>query len=1185
MNGTIDFTNTSFRGTIKIRMRLESKFVLPVVVFLSVISWVTSQKSVVSFSVQEEQDALTKVGNIASRSLLYENVTTEVFDQLSFQILTQGNQDASYFTIDETVSTLLTASKLDREEICPDMSTCLLEFSVAVYIKDRETEVVDLYKIIGVEVILEDINDNPPEFPRKYETIPISENSPVDAEYFLRGATDLDTGVGNSVQTYIMEPQNEMFGLKVLENNDGSTDLNLVVKYPLDRESRHEYHLVIYAVDGGSPIRTGSVNVNISITDQNDNSPVFLDKEYNITVQENTPVNTSILVVTATDADSGDNGLVSYQFSSRTSSKITEVFAINRTTGEITLLSTLDYEESAQKDRTFQIEALDNASPPKSAKVKVTVNIADINDNYPQININLPPGGTAISEAAERGSFVAHVAVFDLDAGVNGEIRCKIQGNDFQLEDFKIENNYKVVLNKQLDHEEMEMYEVKIDCEDGGSPPKSNTTSFTVIVEDINDNPPVFSKQIYELTIQEETHTSTTIQVTATDADSGNNGKITYGLLGANPEKFYINTRSGLIITHDAFDREQTPNIIFKVLAWDAGAEPETATATVQINITDINDNAPVFPSHPVHLEIMENDASSFAVLSVTDPDFGPNGQFTLHFPQNDYLDKYFKFHPDTGKISALQGIDREKTPYFSFWVTAVDKGIPQMSSSAEVILTIKDDNDNIPAITYPHNFNKTCRITIAAPVGLLITMIEATDSDEGKNAQLLYFIDSGDPRGLFKMNVSTGRISVARKMEEKDADEYNLEIAVRDNGDIQRTSWANLKIIVEPTNATILGRPEEEGQTNVMIVVIFVIITVVLSIAIIAIIFVIRHIDRRNRASAVPKIDENRYYDAAPRADESMSASSNMSKDSDTELLKKRAKKEVSFSINGDGDTINNSSLTNVTSFSTVKTMPSYMTMDYKPEDSQNSTWLGSNTTSTESKFGSYGEKEISSLTDSQLHHAIHQLQQDPAHQLWLQPVKEEEARKLMTALKKADDNHSQTSAETGTSDSGRGGSEEDINSNRGHTLSDSEENRSFYTDNRQRSGNKAMPRRLPPPIPTDNSYQRNISFSDDSVNANTTVASYKKAALKSPSLSEFKTPMKTRDLFFISGRSQGDTFLNSQMTTPGMPYSVGDIDDVSEMATCRDDASTTTSGSYTINPEDLCNEIDELFFKDVIV
>ena len=915
---------------------IESKFVLRVTVILTVISWINAQESLVRYDVKEEQDSLTKVGNIATDSLLYDNVTTEVFDQMSFQILTQGNQDASYFIIDKDVSTLKTASRLDREDICPDKETCLLKFSVAVYIKDKETEVVDLYKIIEVHVNLQDINDNPPVFPRTNETIPISENSPVESEYFLRGATDLDTGAGNSVQSYVMEPMNEVFALKVLENNDGTTDLNIVVKYPLDRETRKEYHLVIYAVDGGDPIRTGSVNVNITITDQNDNAPVFSQSEYNITVQENSQVNTSILVVTATDADAGENGLVSYKFSSRTSSKITDVFTVNETTGEITLLNVLDYEESSQKFRTFQVEAFDNAMPPRSARVKVTVNIADINDNYPQININLPPGGTKVLESAEEGSFVAHVAVFDLDDGINGEVNCNIQGNDFRLEDFKIENNYKVVLNRQLDHEDKELHDVRIDCHDGGNPPKSNSTTFTVIVEDINDNAPQFDKQIYELTIQEETHTSTTIPVHAVDADSSDNGKVTYGLLDADPEKFFINARTGLIFTHDAFDHESTPKIEFKVLAWDAAEEPKTSTASVRINITDINDNAPIFPSHPVHLELMENDPTSFTTLSVLDPDSGLNGQFTLHFPQNDYLNKYLKFEPARGRISAQQGIDREQIPYFSFWVTAVDKGIPLMSSSAEVILTIRDDNDNIPAITYPHNFNKTVRITIAAPEGLLITFVQATDSDEGKNAQLSYFIDSVDPepRGLFKMNVSTGKISVGRTMESKDVDEYKLEIAVRDNGDIKRTSYTTLKVIVEPTNATVFESMTDDGQQNIMIVVIFVVITIVLSLAIIAVIFVIRHIDRRNKTPAIPKTEcENRYYDAAPRADESMSASSNVSKDSDTELLKKRAKKEVSFSINEDCDTVNNSTLTNVTSFSTVKNMPSYMTMEYKPE------------------------------------------------------------------------------------------------------------------------------------------------------------------------------------------------------------------------------------------------------------
>lgn len=141
-----------------------------------------------------------------------------------------------------------------------------------------------------------------------------------------------------------------------------------------------------------------------------------------------------------------------------------------------------------------------------------------------------------------------------------------------------------------------------------------------------------------------------------------------------------------------------------------------------------------------------------------------------------------------------------------------------------------------------------------------------------------------------------------------------------------------------------------------------------------------------------------------------------------------------------------------------------------------------------------------------------------------------------------------------------------------------------SNYLYNRRSQNDKLMPRRPPPPIPT-NTYPRNISFSDDSVTANTTVASYNQVLPCSPSL-KYETPLKQHELFTISGICERDTYLDTQITTPGLPYSVEDIETMSEMATtCRDDASTTTSGSYTINPDELCNEIDELFFKDVIV
>ncbi|KAH3833365.1 hypothetical protein DPMN_106672 [Dreissena polymorpha] len=764
------------------------------------------------------------------------------------------------------------------------------------------------------------------------------------------------------------------------------------------------------------------------------------------------------------------------------------------------------------------------------------------------------------------------------------KITCKVLGDDFRLEDFKIANNYKVIVNKPLDYEVKNSYDVTIECTDDGTPPNTNHTSFVVQIEDVNDNYPDFKLKRYELTFQEEIFQSMIVKADATDKDSGSNGKITYGLEPGSDKRFMVNPQTGLITANTVFDRETDPKIILHVLAWDGGDPSLTSTATVVINITDINDNSPRFPSNPLTIQLLEGEAYQSVNLNVTDPDAGFNGQFVLTFPKNDYLGEYFEFNSVTGEIKTLKSIDREQIPYFKFWVSAVDKGIPQKSSSAEVILYIVDKNDNIPAISYPNNANNTKVIPVSAPAGFLIATVLATDKDDGLNAQLLYFIDMGDKRELFKMDVNTGQVSVGRAMTELDAESYKLEIAVRDNGEPQRTAMATLNIIVEPANMTMSPLVEEENKQNIMLVAVIVGITLVVSIAIIASIFIIRYVDKRNCSRTPPpvKLEENRFYDMAMKVDESMSGSSNVSKDSDMELLRKqRAKKEVSFSMDEDfSDPSNNSTLTNVTNMSTMK--PPYLSMIHKiPEDSQSSTWLGNNTMFSDmNKTDMYTEKELSALTHSQLQGALRQMVGSNSDRHWLQPVREEQAKR---SVRKSDDTHSQTSHDTTTSDSGRGGSEEDIHSSRGQAISDSEESRQYIYRCSNRQTDKMMPRRPPPPIPTE-TYPRNISFSDDSVTANTTVASVK-GPLFSPTLTFYKTPLKQHELFTISGRTKHSTFLESQITTPGLPYSIADIEDMSEMATCRDDASTTTSGSYTINPEDLCNEIDELFFKDVIV
>ncbi|KAL3879715.1 hypothetical protein ACJMK2_032001 [Sinanodonta woodiana] len=997
---------------------------------------VHAQDVTLEYKVREEQDERTFIGNVARDSLLYGNVSSEMFKRMKFSILTQGNEYASLFTIDETTSTLRTARVLDRENECANLKTCVLGFNVAVYIKNPDSENFDIYKIIRIFVTVEDINDNKPTFPNSEIKLEVSESAPVGYEIFTSGAVDRDTGGNNSVQAYKMNPSNEIFGLKVLIDGDGTSDLAIVLNYPLDRETRDFYQLTIEATDGGFPQRTGTLTVNITVSDTNDNPPLFTQNTYNITLPENSKLYTQILILSATDADIGENARLSYMFSNRVANRIKDLFSVDETTGNVSVIGEIDYEV----DRRFQfsVQAVDHGNPFKFSTAAVFISVLDMNDNAPEININVPPGGTKITEAAEVGAFVAHVGVTDLDSGMNGKCLCRIAGDVFRLEEFGIENNYKVVLNKRLDFETAIQHNVTIICEDGGVPKKENRTSFIVRVEDVNDNFPQFTTPTYYASIRENQMPGPKIvQVLAVDIDGGDNGRVLYALHPEAISQFTINPQTGLISANFKFDREKTPEIRFRVLAFDQGDPSLTSTATVVLTVLDENDNAPQFQSDPLYLSVLENRKKEpVGFINVTDPDAQENGQFDLTFPSDPQLLKLFYFDSKTGYIETKESLDREQVSFYEFTVSAVDRGAIPRSSTARVIIRVIDDNDQIPAIAYPNNSNNTVFVPVNSPTGQIITHIEATDSDEGRNAKLWYFVQKGDVKGLFSMDVDSGILTVRKPMNIHDVDTYKLTISVQDNGDNPLTGIATLIIVVAHSNDTAaLPIKEEEGQQNILIVIILILVTVILSVAIIITICVIRRIDRGNRNEPIRKIvEEPRMYEQA-KTEESLSASSNISKDSDMELLKKKAKKEVSFSLE-ESDTWNNSSLTNVTSFSTFKNPTSFNTStDCKDtEDPQSSTsWLENNTLASSdfNKTDSYTDKEISSLTQHQFQVLHHQR---------LPQVHEGDEYQVMALeiLKKTEDANSETSGECGTSDSGRGGSDEDINSNKGHMISD---------------------------------------------------------------------------------------------------------------------------------------------------
>lgn len=1157
-------------------------------------SFTNAQESTtLSYSFREEQMEGTFVGNVARDSLLYGNVTQEEFNLMKFQILTQGNKFALLFKINETSSSLYSKSRLDREELCPAKKDCVLNFNVAVFKSDTKNGNIDLYKIIQINLTLEDTNDNAPVFPKSEIDLTVEEAVSVGYVLYTSAADDKDTGFNNSVQSYELVPQNEMFGLKVTKNLDGSADLGLVVNYKLDRETRDFYQLTIYARDGGFPQRTGTLTVNITVLDFNDNRPLFHSPTYQATVPENTVLKTPVLALSASDADIGENGAFSYRFNSRVLQKITETFAVNETSGQIYLISSLDYEEDKQFQ--FMVEVIDHGRIPLSSSAMVTLDIADINDNAPQINTNFPPGGTLISESAKVGRYVATVSVSDKDLGANGKVVCQIDGDHFNLENLYADM-YKIVIKKSLDYETKKSHNISLTCQDQGIPQQQNTTSFTIYVKDENDNAPVFQSNMYRATIPENQEMfQEIVQVSATDRDSGDYGKVTYFLHTDARNNFTIDPQTGVVTTNEAFDREENSEVRFHVNATDSGIPPLVSSTLIVVSLEDVNDNAPRFKKSHFVLNALEGQENEPTIGTITaeDLDAGSNGQFIFSFVQP--APKAFYLNPLTGIIKCGK-LDREVQSVYNFSVMVTDKGTPPLSSTADVTVIVYDDNDNPPIIHLPNN---TFYVPYTAMPGTLIMSVNATDNDLGNNAKLIYNVDSVTPNNpsIFRLDMNSGNLTVAKAMHLYDSDRYLIHISVKDSGYSQHVTYCFIQVYVTLTNDTgIAIKQKEEPGTNIVIVAVIIVVTIVLSAAIIVVICIIRRLDLGHRNQKSQNNDQEKKMFSSHH-NETISTESSQFSDVP---LKKKNKKEVSFSLSEESDSVNTSSFTNITSFSTSK-HPSGLLLDGKIIDTPQacSSLITNNTMNSGKEPCGDKQYEINCLAYQ------HDLRpQSPSY--WYRQLQEQEAREMEILRQKNDDAHSEASAESATSDSGRGGSEEDIHSNRGHPLSDTDE--PFKTGNHSSKNSSLLHSSYESPIkskilPGSDSYSRNISFSDDSVTANTTVDQLKSkyakqkealvASYANPNLPNFsqsgisaiQTPSRNN---FLIGRTHLDTLDEVSQSAYGLRYSIQDIDTMSDSVATRDDdgASTTTSGSYTINPDELVNEIDNLFFNsDVIV
>ncbi|KAI1899001.1 hypothetical protein AGOR_G00078180 [Albula goreensis] len=514
------------------------------------------------------------------------------------------------------------------------------QLSMEVFANDKE--------ICMIKLEIQDINDNSPTFPSDQIDIDISENAAPGTRFPLASAHDPDAGE-NGLKTYqLTRDDYNIFSLDVKSRGDGTKFPELVVERPLDREERSRHTLILTATDGGEYPRSGTIQINVRVTDSNDNSPMFEQSSYVVEIPENSATGKVLIDLNATDLDEGNNGQVVYSFGGYTPDRVRELFSIDSRTGVIKIQGEIDYEESSVIE--IDIQAKDLGPNPIPGHCKVTVKVIDRNDNSPSIGFVSVRQG-AISEAAPPGTVIALVRVTDKDSGRNGQLQCRVLGNvPFKLEE-NYDNFFTVVTDRSLDREVQDEYNVTIVAKDNGIPPLNSTKSFTVKILDENDNAPRFPKPVYLLQVPENNIPGEYLgSVQAHDPDLGQNGTTKY------------------------FE--------FKVLAKDSGSPHLESNATVRVSVLDVNDNTPV-----IMLPLLQNDTAEIHVprnvgvghiittVRAVDNDYGESGRLTYEISDgND--DHLFEIDPVTGEIRTAHPSWEDVSPV----VELIVKGEPRIN-------------------------------------------------------------------------------------------------------------------------------------------------------------------------------------------------------------------------------------------------------------------------------------------------------------------------------------------------------------------------------------------------------------------------------------------------------------------------------------------------------------------------
>ncbi|XP_068128019.1 protocadherin gamma-C5-like [Hyperolius riggenbachi] len=634
------------------------------------------------YTLTEESEPGTFIGHVA-------NDLGFNAEQISERRLKLGSEESRrYFVIGFENGELLLNEKIDRESLCGFTSSCLLPVEL---ITEKPLELFHF----TVEVL--DINDNSPHFLNNDRLIKIAELATPGLRFPLENAVDQDVG-SNAVSSYEMSPSH-YFSLNVKHLKDGKLLPELVLENALDREEISEHHLILTAVDGGQPSRSGTTKITVLVLDNNDNPPTFDQPVYKTSLPENIMPGTLLIKLNATDVDEGPNGDIEYSFEDHTLKSVGRLFKLDPHTGEIFAEGNIDFEENSFYE--MYVRAKDKGVPIMEGHCLIQVEIQDSNDNAPEVVVSSLE--TSIPENTPLGTVVGLFNIIDRDSGKNGKVTLKIPaGLPFTFRSF--ENHYS-------------------------------------------------------------------------------------------------------LITDGILDRETMPQYVIHLVAADLGSPPMYTERTIVLNISDVNDNPPIFSHHSFTAYIHENNAPGILLctLFATDADEEENSQlkFSLSetFVAGSPISSYIYINENTGNVYAQRSFNYEFLQLLEATVFVEDGGSPKLKSNATLYIFILDQNDNHPKILYPAlNREPTEHQRIPRPVssGYLVTKVTAVDADSGYNAWLSYSILEASDPSMFRVVPHTGEIRMIRTLRESDDSTYTIVVLVKDNGQPALSSTATIFVSFE---------------------------------------------------------------------------------------------------------------------------------------------------------------------------------------------------------------------------------------------------------------------------------------------------------------------------------------------------------------------------------------------------